>query len=141
MSLQEIVYAVFLALIIAILSTILHELAHAGMCRIFKCKIVGLKVLFLDYDGSRLHLDFKKKNHCAFITESRAKMKAIVAAGPLIESILSVICAIGALSTRQSWIKFGLIAGAAFNVISVIYNLLPTTNGDGKMLFGKDGVG
>ena len=129
--------SILLALIAWSVSTFFHETAHALMCKVMHCKLISVKALFLFFDGKKLSFQLKGKNHCAFSSSSKRTMKVIVAAGPLIEFIICIICMLGALAAQQAWIRNGLWLAAFFIFVSIIYNLLPMANGDGRLLFGK----
>ena len=137
MSTIHILMAIGVALIAFAVSTAFHEAAHWLMCQFLGCRVLGMKVLFLNYDGKRWTFRLRGKNHCAFATDDNCKMRTIVAAGPLTEIVIALICLLIGYWTRQPWLRIGLLCGAALIVISVIYGLLPGTDGDGKMLFQK----
>ena len=137
MQLHDWIRAFLLATSIVTISTILHELAHVAMCRLLKCKIIGFRVLCFNYNGEHFSLSWRGRNHCAFTSSSPKKMKQIVIAGPLIELAVCIGCLVFAIKAEQPWVAWGLYGAAFIVLLSVIYNLLPMTNGDGKMLFGR----
>lgn len=136
--LLHILLTIIVAVFICTISTAAHEFAHLIMCKILKCRVIDLKVPFFQFKESRWSVQTEGRNHCSFAASSDAKMKAIVVAGPLIELIVSVGCLLAANVVQTGWIKAGFFAGAALIVISVAYDLLPITGGDGKLLFSKE---
>ena len=133
----EILITLLVSGVIFALSTVLHEFAHLVMCKVFGCRVVGLKVLCFYFDGHKWSVRFKGKNHCAFVSDDKKKMRLIVAAGPLTEMLITVILLVLGMmqhgGTRISFLFSSLLIG-----VSIIFNLLPNGNGDGRMLFKGD---
>lgn len=134
--------SVMLSIVIVILlfevSTVIHESAHWIMCKALRCRVIGMQVLFLAYDGKRWLLKAKGKNHCAFVANDKRKAKTIVIAGPLAELVVAICSFLFACLAQTAWLRWGLLCGAALIVLSVLYNLLPVSNRDGKMFFVKE---
>lgn len=131
---DAVVIGVVFSLLIYFISTVLHELSHWLVCKLLKCHLIGLKILLLYFDGKKWSFQLEGRNHCAFITNDITKAKKVAAAGPLIEIIVLACCIPIALATQQKWLRYGLIGGTIMIALSVIYNLLPVTNGDGRIL-------
>lgn len=134
----DIIASVFIACIVFMVSTFIHEFAHLLMCRILNCRVVGMKALFLCYDGHKWSFKLSGKNHCAFITDNGMIMKTIVAAGPTAEVVVILCSLLIAYLSSLIYIRIGFVCAAIMIAISILFNLLPMTNGDGKMLFKKE---
>lgn len=140
MELAQIVAVSLLAVFIFAVSTALHEIAHILMCKFVNCRIIGWKILFINYDGEKVAFKLRGRNHCAFITGNKRQMRLIVLAGPIVELFIFAITLIAAPYQEVAWIRVGLYLSSILIGLSVVYNLLPLSNGDGKILFGKDGT-
>lgn len=123
--------------LICFISMAAHEFAHLIMCKLLGCRVIEIKIPFFKYSGNRWYVQTEGRNHCSFVANNNIKMKAIVAAGPLSELLIVVGCLLAANIIQMGWISAGLFASAALIVISVVYDLLPVTGGDGKLLFCK----
>lgn len=138
MQISSIAPAIITAFGVFAASTALHELSHMLACRVLHCRIIGWKILFVSCKGRRLSLNLKDRNHCAFTTENTRKMRIVMAAGPAADFLASAACFLCARAAGQGWCGYGLLGAACLIFVSAVYNMLPATNGDGKMLFGKD---
>lgn len=137
MTAGQIVTTVFLTIVITVFSAIIHELSHALMCRLFKVKILGIKALFLFFDGQHVSCKFTGKSYCTFKTNDTRKMRGIVAAGPIVEIIIAFLCFALSLQIDRIEIKYGFLGGTILIAMTTIIDLIPCFNGDGKLLFTK----
>ena len=118
------------------LSEIAHELAHAAVSLVLRCPIEELQIGFLCYTsrGSvrKLHLRRKVENHCRFRSASRSKVLWISLAGPAMNGLLAVDFALWAWS--GSTLQLPRLIACLYNGVKMIYNLLPSSCGDGALL-------
>lgn len=135
--LVHIVLAILGVILICFISMAVHEFAHLIMCKMLGCRVIEIKIPFFIYSDNRWYVQTEGRNHCSFVANNNIKMKTIVAAGPLSELIIVIGCLLAANIIQKGWIRTGLFASAVLIVISVVYDLLPVTGGDGKLLFSK----
>ena len=133
----EIVGMLLIVTFIGCCSTMFHELAHACMCKLLNARLLSFKAFFLCYDGKKLFTKLSGKNHCAFKTNDKRVMKQIVAAGPVCELIIAIVCFVIFCQVPLPWIKYGFLGGLIWIVSTVAVDLLPIANGDGRLLFTK----
>lgn len=122
-----------IALIIALGSTILHELAHLFLCLLFKCRVVEFKIpFFVLYSEGHMKMQFSlKSSHCSFATKNKSKAFWIVLIGPLIDVLVVIALLLFLFFVRFDW---GVLVAIVFNLILCVYNLLPAVGGDGVLI-------
>ena len=138
MDVKQTIATICLAGMVCAFATSVHELSHLLACQLLRCKVLSYKVLFLFFDGNQLMFQINGKNHCAFVSSDKIKTKLVTVAGPVAEVALSIFLLFVSAHQKQRWVKMGLIIGTIITILLVVINLIPSTNGDGKILFGKD---
>ena len=121
--------------LIFVCSIAIHEFAHLFGCWIFKCRLVDLKVPFfvLYRDGkTRCTFTLKEHNHCSFATTSKTKAFCVTLLGPFIDLIIGLTLLVIYLNGCLMW---GILLASIVIMFYLIYNLLPSTNGDGALLY------
>lgn len=125
---------IVISILLYALAVASHEGAHALMCAILKCRVLGWGVIFLRRDAKGLRVGFPVPNHCAFAADSARKARIIAAAGPVNDMVYIIFAiALGAIG-RSPW----PFVCAAVLLATLVYNLLPPTGGDGRLIFSKE---
>jgi len=122
-------------ILIILLSNTLHEMAHLLFCLFFRCEVVEFKIPFLIFYRNRqlkAKFSIKEHNRCSFISNSPSKALWITIIGPLTNLIIGVAALVLILHCKTNW---GILVGGVYNIVMCIYNLLPSTDGDGLLIY------
>jgi len=138
MSLWQIVTIALITTGIITMVNAMHEIGHLLFCIMLRCKVVSLKIYAINYpDDTRKHISISLKghNHCSFITKSRVKGIIITLAGSFFDAVCCVILSVLFQKYRGSWYCWPLLLGSIGSALSIVYNALPSVNGDGKLFY------
>jgi hypothetical protein len=139
MNLWQIIFIALATTGIITLVNAIHEIGHLLFCIMLRCKVVSIKIYAINYLNTDTHkhifASLRGHNHCSFKAKSRAKGIIIILAGSFFDAVCCLILYILFLKNRGSWYCWPMLFGGIGSALSIIYNAIPSVNGDGKLLY------
>lgn len=132
---QKLLENIIVFSLIFICSNAIHEFAHLLGCFMFRCRVVDFKVPFfvLFRDGRiRFKFTLKEHNHCSFATSSKSRAFLITLLGPVVDLAIVIALLIFTFNCLFMW---GILLACIVIMFFGFYNLLPSINGDGALLY------
>ena len=132
-----------ISILIIVVSNGLHEIGHIAACLLLKCRILSFKIIFVAFEAGKpcgnWRLTFHGHNHCAFTTNYKWKMIIAVLAGSIVDLALGILLITMYIFKGELWWASAFLIAGIGELFSIVYNLLPSTNGDGKILLKNRG--